>query len=116
MRHNRNMPVADCFEERRVSKSVSVVDIGLCARVRQERLGHRHISTRSGLKQLGSSIVTVLFRSISTSTIRIGHTFWNGMLVVLNDKKLRHLRDVIHHLRDVVMDGKKLNHLRIKMR
>jgi len=76
MSHNRNMPVVGCFEERRASKSVSVVDLGLCSRHRQERLGHPHISTRIDLKQFRSSIVTDLFRSISTSTIRIGHMEW----------------------------------------
>jgi hypothetical protein len=96
--HNWSMPVAGCFEERCASISVSVVDIGLCACRRQERLGYQRIVTTSGLKQLGASIVAVLFSSINTSTIRIEHS-----MVVLNGKKLSHLRDVslesIRHIR-----------------
>jgi hypothetical protein len=76
------MPVVGCFEERRASMSVSAVDIGLCVRRRQERLGHQHVATRSGLNQLASRVVVVLLSSISTSTIRTGHTYWNGRLVL----------------------------------
>jgi hypothetical protein len=72
------MPVAGCFEERCASISVGVVDVGLCACCRQERLGYQRIAT--------------------TSTIRTEHS-----LVVLNGKKLSHLRDVslesIRHIR-----------------
>ena len=74
LRHNRIMPVEDCFEQRRASIYVSVVDVGLCSCRRQERLDYQCITTASDLKQLGVSIVSVLFNSNSTSTIRIEHS------------------------------------------
>ena len=53
MSHNRDMPVADCFEERRPSISVSVPDVGLCTCDRLVRLDCQHIATRIDLKQVG---------------------------------------------------------------
>ena len=57
--------------------------------------------------------MVVLFSTINTSTIQlnIDRLSWNGRLVVMNDKKLRHLLNVsrVTHLCDVVLDDKKFN-------